>query len=53
MAKVGELSFRVGGSTGGTGMLLGAWNQLGESLRPFSVYNCPACKRFEFYEPGT
>jgi hypothetical protein len=52
MTKLGELQFRVGGYARGAGMLLGNLNQLAENLQPFSVYHCPACRRFDLYEPG-
>ncbi|MGA7861996.1 MAG: hypothetical protein WCB19_09105 [Thermoplasmata archaeon] len=52
MSAAGELQFRVGGSTGGPGFLLGNWNQLSEQLQPFSVYHCPTCGRVDLYEPG-
>ena len=52
MTNAGELQFRVGGRAGGSGFLLGNWNQLSESLQPFAVYHCPNCGRIDLYEPG-
>ncbi|MGI0054174.1 MAG: hypothetical protein ACREBZ_00390 [Thermoplasmata archaeon] len=52
MTRSGELEFRVGGYTGGSGLLLGQWNQLAEQKQPFSVYHCPQCGRVDLYEPG-
>jgi Double zinc ribbon len=52
MTREGDLQFRVGGSTGGVGMLLGNWNQLSENIQPFSVYHCPTCGRIDLYESG-
>ena len=52
MNRSGELEFRVGGRAGGSGFLLGNWNQLSEQLQPFSVYHCPQCGRVDLYEPG-
>ena len=52
MSLAGELQFRVGGSTGAAGLLLGQWNQLSEQLQPFSVFHCPTCGRIDLYEPG-
>lgn len=52
MTASGELEFRVGGRTGGTGFLMGQWNQLSEQLQPFAIYHCPNCGRIDLYEPG-
>ena len=52
MARSGELSFRVGGRAGMGGALLGEWNQLSESLQPFSIYHCSRCGRIDLYESG-
>ncbi|HXY46394.1 MAG TPA: hypothetical protein VEG66_02995 [Thermoplasmata archaeon] len=52
MTGAGELQFRVGGSAGGSGFLLGNWNQLSEALQPFAVYHCPSCGRVDLYESG-
>ncbi len=52
MTRAGDLEFRVGGSAGGTGFLLGNWNQLTENVQPFSVYHCPTCGRVDLYESG-
>ncbi len=52
MTRSGELQFRVGGRTGGSGMLLGSWNQLSESIQPFAVYHCARCGRVDLYESG-
>lgn len=52
MTDEGALNFRVGGYTGGSGMLLGSWNQLSESLQPFAIYHCPRCGRVDLYEPS-
>lgn len=52
MTAEGELGFRVGGATGGTGWLLGNWNQLSEQVQSFAVYHCPSCGRIELFESG-
>ncbi|HYA69960.1 MAG TPA: hypothetical protein VEH28_01145 [Thermoplasmata archaeon] len=52
MTDEGELEFRVGGRAGGSGFLLGNWNQLSEALQPFSVFHCPNCGRVDLYEAG-
>lgn len=52
MTFAGVLQFRVGGSVGGVGMILGEWNQLSERLQPFSVHHCPGCGRIDLYEAG-
>lgn len=50
MTRTGELNFRVGGGSGGAGVLLGNWNQLSEPLRPSSVYPCPTYGRGDLYD---
>lgn len=50
MTRSGQLNFRVGGYTGGSGMMLGNWNQLAEKLQPFAVFHCPNCGRVDLYE---
>ena len=50
MSSAGQLEFRVGGRVGGSGFLMGNWNQLSESLQPFSVYHCPNCGRVDLYD---
>lgn len=52
MTSSGQLEFRVGGRAGGSGFLMGNWNQLSEALQPFSIYHCPNCGRVDLYEAG-
>jgi rubredoxin len=52
MNRAGDLSFRVGGYSGGAGFLLGNWNQLSERLQSFSVFHCPGCGKIDLYEAG-
>lgn len=53
MGALGQASFRVGGSVGGEGWLLGSWNELSQGLLLFTIYYCQACGKFDLYYPGT
>lgn len=53
MQYVGQPNFRAGGYVGGTGLLIGGWNQLAENLLAFSLYYCPTCGKVDLYYPGT
>ena len=52
MTSLGEIQFRVGGYSGGAGLLIGNLNQLAEKVQPFSAYHCASCGRIDFYEAG-
>jgi len=49
MTSIGREDFRVGGTTGIGGMLLGGWNQLGESQLTLEVYVCSRCRHVEMF----
>lgn len=51
MQDMGTMNFRVGGYSGGAGMLLGGWNQLAEKIQPFEVYRCSSCGKVDFFLP--
>lgn len=53
MRWIGHYSLRAGGYTGAAGAATGDFNQLAETLLPFSLYYCQACGKFDFYYPGT
>lgn len=53
MRMVGQPNFRVGGYVGGTGLLIGSWNQLAEGLLSLSMWYCAQCGKVDFYYPGT
>lgn len=53
MRWIGQPSVRVGGYAGGTGFLLGDFNQLAEGLMPLSMWYCQQCGKVDFYYPGT
>jgi hypothetical protein len=50
MQSLGEVSIRVGGTSGGWHLIAGAWADLGEDLFPLDVYLCSRCKRVEFFD---
>lgn len=51
MDYLGRLPFRVGGASGGMGMLLGSWNQLSERTETFDLYKCGKCGKVDFFLP--
>jgi hypothetical protein len=50
MKSLGEVSLRIGGTSGGWHLLFGAWADASEDLFPLDVYRCESCKRVEFFD---
>lgn len=47
----GPIDIRVGGKTGGWGLLLGQWADVGENLLRLDLLSCPTCGHVEFRVP--
>jgi hypothetical protein len=50
MQSLGEVSIRVGGTSGGWHLLFGDLADASEGLFPLDVYRCSGCKRVEFFD---
>jgi hypothetical protein len=50
MTSLGQIPVRVGGSSGGWSILLGALAEAGEDVWPLDVYRCRSCRRVEFFD---
>ena len=48
---VGVEGFRVGGSSGGVKLLVGAFANLGEAMIDFEIFACPHCRKVELRVP--
>jgi hypothetical protein len=47
----GPIDIRVGGKSGGWGLLLGQWADVGENLLRLDLLSCPTCGHVEFRVP--
>ncbi len=47
----GPVDLRVGGKSGGWGLILGQWADVGEGLLHFDLLSCPSCGHVEFRVP--
>jgi len=50
MQSLGEISLRIGGTTGGWHLLFGQWADANEDLFPLDLFRCTKCKRVEFFD---
>lgn len=50
MTSLGQVPVRVGGSSGGWNILLGALAEAGEDVWPLDVYRCSSCRRVELFD---
>jgi hypothetical protein len=50
MESFGKVPLRIGGSTGGFHLLMGAFAGAGERLMTLDLLRCRECRRVEFYD---
>jgi hypothetical protein len=49
---MGQVTFRTGGTTGGTNFFFSPWTELSEDVMPLEVLACATCGRVEMRVPG-
>ena len=50
LQSLGQVPVRIGGASGGWGLIFGSLADIGENVMPLDLYRCPQCSRLEFYD---